>query len=379
MVTSEVTAQAFYPGYLAYLREHGWAVSLVASSKGRLLDLASREGIVAYDLPMRRDPAPVRDVVSLVRAIRLLTKLRPEVVVASTPKAGLLGMIAARVTGVPVRVYQVWGLRLETERGMQRAMLTFLERVAARLATQVVANSPSLATALADAGIARDATVVGAGSVSGIDLERFDPANPDIPEIDSETRAALDAEGAGFRVGYVGRIHRDKGVEVLLAAAESCAASGLPVTLIIVGPPEDRAMEKRLRDSDAAGVRVIRVGSVADPRPYFLAMDVHCLPTRREGMPTVVLEASALGVATITTDATGARDSVIDGVTGLVVPVDDVDALADAIRALAANPTLRASLGSGARAHVIEHFDRPRVFALQAANLEAQRADRQLS
>lgn len=367
IVTSDVSASAFYRGYPAYLRSQGWDVVLIASSTGLLQPLAEEEGVTAVSLPMRRDPAPLHDLVSLLRVIRLLRRLKPAVLVAATPKASLLGMLAARILRVPVRVYQLWGLRLETERGARRTLFRLLETMTVRSATVVVANSPSLAQAMRSEGIAGTYVVLGSGSATGLDLDRFDRSAA-MPEVDASSRAFLDREPEAFTVGFVGRINRDKGIETLLEAAAIVLAGGVRLRLLIVGPTESADLEAKVAEAGAR-LPIHRAMSVSDPRPYFLAMDVHCLPTLREGFPNVVLEAAALGVPTVTTDATGARDSVVDGVTGMIVPTGDAAALAAALIRCAESPELTARLASAARQRVVDEFDQRRVWALHESFL----------
>jgi glycosyltransferase involved in cell wall biosynthesis len=374
MVTNEISASTFYRGYLTFLRERGWEVSVVASSNGTLHELGRREGVATHDLQMRRNPSPAADIVSLFRAIALLLELRPEIVVAATPKAGLLGMISAWVTRVPVRVYQLWGLRLETERGLRRVIFTILETIAARLATQVVANSASLAKAAERMHIAKDIVVLGAGSSHGVDLQYFSRCNAEMPEPQADVVDFFRRNASVVTIGYIGRVNKDKGIVTLVHAAEICARAGLHVNLMVVGPEEDRALEELLASSKASGVSVLRVGPVEDTRPYFLLMDVLCLPTLREGFPNVVLEAAALGIPTITTRATGAIDSVLHDVTGVLVDVGDAAQLAAAMSKLATDAALRKRLGQSAKRRAINSFSDTVVFSLQEQNLQNQRA-----
>jgi glycosyltransferase involved in cell wall biosynthesis len=380
MVTDEITAVTFLRGYLGFLHRSGWDVSVVASSTGRLEELALAEGVSALNLPMRRNPAPIKDLISLGGAIHILLSVRPEVVVSATPKAGLIGMIAARLTGVPVRIYQIWGLRLETEGGIRRKLFLLLERIAARLATQVVANSESLADEIRRLGISAGPVVLGSGSSHGVDLNHFSREAKDLAQGDIPDLAALGMRKGEFTVGYVGRVHHDKGVATLLSAVQALSKNGRKVNLLVVGPAEDASLERELEASCTENLRIISIGAVADTRPYFLLMDVHCLPTRREGFPNVVLEAASLGVATITTCATGARDSVIQGRTGLIVAVDDTAELAEALERIASDPPFGVALGNAARAHVTQNFAHEKVFALQELNLHtARRAARNSS
>lgn len=369
IVTNEISAITFYRGYLRFLRERGWHVTLVASGSQRLLELAQEEGVDVQLLPMEREPAPFRDLRSLCSAIRLLRALSPSVLVFATPKASLIGAVAGRLTRVPVRVYQLWGLRLETTKGLGRRVFTVLEKITTRCSTHVVANSRSLADEAVALGIATHVTTLGEGSSHGVDIERYAPARIAEHEV---PQAVSDRIGGLPVVGYIGRVHRDKGVDVLLDALEIVRSRGLAVALLIVGPNEDSALAARIDDSPDDGLVIVSAGGVDDVRPYLNRMDFLCLPTYREGFPNVVLEAAAAGRATITTTATGARDSVIDGETGLLVTPGDALGLADAIEQLLNDEGRRATLGENARLRVEQHFRQVDVFGQQEAFLNDQ-------
>jgi glycosyltransferase involved in cell wall biosynthesis len=370
VVTAEVTATTFYRGYLAYLRGLGWDVSLIASSEGGLDEFGESEGVAVFHVPMRREPSPLNDFISLIRLVRAIGRLKPDAVVTATPKAGLLGTFAALLLRVPVRVYQLWGIRLETESGIKRSILKRLESSSIRFSTQVVANSASLGRRADELGLLGDKRVVvlGPGSSHGVDIQRFS-ADASIPPVDSATRAFLSQDPAAFIVGFVGRVHPDKGIETLLDALELCEREGLRVRLLVVGGFESDAVVDRVRMSP---VESHLVGAVSDTRPYLKVMDVHCLPTRREGFPNVVLEAAAMGLATIASDATGAVDSVLHEGTGLLFRTDDALDLATAVRRLAADTALRARLGANGRARARELYRQEKIWALQEENLRVQ-------
>jgi glycosyltransferase involved in cell wall biosynthesis len=363
IVTAEITATTFYRNYLAYLRSAGWDVSLIASSDGNLGAFGRSEGIHVVDVPMRREPSPVSDVMSLIRLFLAIKKLRPEVVVTATPKAGLLGTIAARMARVPVRVYQLWGLRFETETGVKRSVLKTLESWSIGFSTQVVANSASLARRARDLGLMGRTPVVvlGPGSSHGVDLDRFS-SDAEIPPVDSATSNFIAHNPAALVVGFVGRVHPDKGIHTLLEALEICRQQGLDLRLLVVGAFESDRVVADLRQS---AIATHLVGGVADTRPYLQCMDIHCLPTRREGFPNVVLEAGAMGLVTIASDATGAVDSVINGHSGLLFRTDDSHDLAAALELLGSKPELRRRLGAQARAHVQATFSREVIWGLQ--------------
>ncbi|MFE6995718.1 glycosyltransferase family 4 protein [Microbacterium sp. NPDC057659] len=366
VVTAEVTARLFMRGYVEFLSRSGYEVMLVADDLSALREPLFERGVRAMSLPMSRDPAPLRDLVSLIRMASLIARARPDAVVYATPKASLLASIAARVLGVPLRVYELWGIRFETARGAARALYRGIERVIATCSTVVVANSASLAARAAEFGItgADHVIVLGEGSSHGVDSKHFSPL-AEVPEIDEATAAFL-AEHEGITLGFVGRLHPDKGIDTLMAAASRLAEQGEDVRVLLVGGAEGAAVEF------PPGVAVHLTGEVMDVRPYLGVFDVLVLMSRREGFPNVVLEAASMEVPAIVSDATGCVDSVIDGVTGYVVPTGDVDALGSVITELAGDPVALRALGVAARRRAVKTFDPEHVWRLSEEHLRSQ-------
>ncbi|MGH3974295.1 MAG: glycosyltransferase family 4 protein [Pseudonocardiaceae bacterium] len=359
MVTSHITAGAFLPGLLQHFSLAGWNVTVI-SSPGEGLDRLSRlDGVHVLSLPMHRDPAVISDLKALIRLGRALRNIAPEVVLTATPKASLLGTVVARTSKVPLVIHLMWGLRSETLRGPRRALVLAFETVATRFSHRVIANSRSLAAELVRLRMVppRRLTVLGAGSANGVDTSRFrsrlESASPGKETICSR----LDGLGPGPVIGFVGRINPDKGVGVLLEAVEKLWLAGHSFRLLLVGVTEDSSLADRIADARARGRPVLLLQNEEDVLPLFQAMDIHCLPSLREGFPTVCLEASACGLPTVTTDATGAVDSVIPGITGLVVHKNDVESLAHGLRTLLVDHDMRIRLGAAAREWIEREFD----------------------
>ncbi len=365
-VTRSGTAKTFYRGYLGYLKEKGWLPTIVADRADVLQEFARSEGVSWHAISMRRDPNPLADIKSFVDWYIYLRSSQPDVLVAATPKASFLSIVAGRLAGVPVRVYQIWGLRLETETGFRRYVLRLFERLTISQATTVVCNSHSLAAAVKQEGVMgrRVATVLGEGSSHGVDLEKFAP-DANIPPLPEATVDFLARERDSFKVVFVGRIQEAKGIITLLDALKILdERTGTPVAAIIVGGTESETAGAAVAQA-AATLRVHNVGQTPDPRPFMLAADVLCLPSRREGFPNVVLEANSLGVPAIVTDATGCVDSVVHEETGLIFPVGDPEALADAIECLRDHPDTLRHMSHAARHRMVTHFDRRVIWELQ--------------
>ena len=369
LVTSEDTALAFLSGYVRFLVGRGWRVIVGANSPtGQLVEMANSAGAEALHVAWEREPAPLSDARALLHLTGQLRTMRPDLVVTATPKAGLIGTLAAFMAGVRPRVYQLWGLRLETSTGAVRVILGILEWLSIRISTVCVANSQSLARRAEELRLAPKGSikVLGRGSSHGVNVDYFSP-DAEVT-LDSGTQAFLDDRRADLTVVFVGRLHPDKGIDTLLRALAVCAGQGTAVRTIIVGP--DEGFDPNRYIAGLPQDRIHLTGNVSDVRPYVLACDVLCLPSLREGFPNVVLEAAALGKPAVVSDATGVVDSVIDGETGRLFPTGDAHALAARFIELAADPSSVSRMGAAARSWANHNFPQEHIWDLQATLLD---------
>ena len=348
-------------GRLRTLREAGFRVTLVSSPGALLTRTAAQEGVESVAIPMRRGMAPAADLLSLLRLCWLLWRLKPEMTEFSTPKAGLLGSVAAMLCGVPSRVYLLRGLRLETSTGIKRCILLAAERVASACSHVVLCNSESLRNQALALRVASEdkLRLLGSGSSNGVDVERFSPGPGTL-------RARLGLPPDAPVVGFVGRLTRDKGLPELVEAFDAILAARPQAHLLLVGwfDASEDALGSALRSRIKNHPHIHMTGYVADTAPYYRAMDVMVLPTWREGFPNVVLEAAASGIPVVTTLCTGSRDAVLPEVTGLLIPPGYPVAISEAVLQLLRSPKRRCRMGLAARAWVLDHYVNGRVLGL---------------
>lgn len=365
-VTSDVSFRLLH-GQPAYLAERGWVVHVVSggdSGDSPESRLGPSPRVTFHQVPMVREPAPLADLRSLVGWARLLRRLRPDVVCLGTPKASLVGLLAARMVGVPARIYLIRGLRYETEQGVRRALLLRLERLAAGCATHVVSVSASVRQVALDDGVARRTgiDVLGSGSSNGVVV----PTDDEIGERRRRGLRALLALGLDPSrpvVGFVGRLTPDKGLHTLVEAFARLHRGGSEAQLLVLGANEAPAYARQVRHALAAsGAPHAFAGHVSGPEDLTSVMDVLCLPSHREGLPNVCLEASAMGLPVVTTTATGNRDAVRDGSTGALFPAGDAIRLSEVLQAMLADPVGARAMGAAGRAWMRTDFARPEVW-----------------
>ena len=307
-----------------------------------------RESVQTIGIPMEREISPIKDFVALVRLIRLFRRLRPDAICAGTSKASLLGLMAARIVRVPARIYMLHGLRLETSHGVKRWILAQVEKLTSFCAHRVMCISPSLREAYAKMKLAprEKLYVLGHGSSNGVNPARFLPT-PEMRRQTAELRSAWEVTEETPLIGFLGRFVKDKGVTDVIDAFDLVLKECPQVRLLMVGefesgdPVPDSYVERIKTDK-----RIIWPGFADEPGAYYLAMDVLAFPTYREGFGNVAIEAGMASKPVVVYNATGAVDTVRDGVTGMVVPLRDHVALAKALLAYVKDKDLRLRHGA---------------------------------
>lgn len=359
IITTVPTTLNFFRGQVGFLKERGFMVHAVSSPGDELQEFGRREGVPVHAVVMPRAVTPLQDLPALLRLVRLFRGLRPTIVHAHTPKGGVLGVLAARLAGVPLVVYTIHGLPFVRARGLKKWLLWLSELASCRGAHQVLAVSQAMRRQALAHGLcpSHKIEVLGPGSINGVDAEgRFNPDRFPDP-VRKQLRASLGIPAEAVVVGFVGRIVRDKGIEELALAWKELRRHYPHLYLVLVGREEPQdPISHGAREILTSDSRVRWTGSVADPAPYYAIMDLVVLPTHREGFPVVPLEAAAMGLPVITTTVDGCPEAVVDGVTGLLVPPRDVPSLTRTLEILVSDDKFRKRLGTAGRKRVFDTF-----------------------
>lgn len=347
-----LAARAFLGGQIKALSAH-YSVDLavnLAAGQDALGDIPAHARVIA--VPIERRVRWLADLAALLRLFLLFRRARYAAVSSITPKAGLLALLAATAARVPLRIHIFTGQVWATRRGWRRGLLKCADRLMARLATHVLADSQSQRAFMASEGIApaEKILVLGAGSICGVDGERF---RPDAARR-ATVRRELNVAEAAVVFLFLGRLNRDKGVLDLASAFAALDHSA--AVLLVVGPDEAGLREAMVARLGDAGERVRFVDYTERPEDYMAAADVFCLPSYREGFGMVVIEAAACGVPAIASRIYGVTDAVEEGVTGLLHPPGDVAALRQTMMLLAVDAPRRAALGQAARERALRRF-----------------------
>lgn len=319
-------------GQLRFMSENGYKVIGVSSGGEALVDVKNNEGVETVAIEMTRTISPTKDLKALIKLICLFQKEKPKIVHTHTPKAGLLGMMAAKITGVPHRLHTVAGMPLLVAKGNKRKLLDFIEKLTYSCATKVYPNSYGLEKIILENKYtsSQKLKVIGKGSSNGIDTSFFDPAL--VSQTQRQTlRRSLGIRDDDFIYLFVGRIVKDKGINELVHSFKNINKKHPNTNLVLVGSferdldpllPETEELIDRHSNIHAVGYRP----NVID---YFAFADVLTFPSYREGFPNVVMQAAAMQLNCIVSNINGCNEIIKEGENGWIVPVKNTEILED--------------------------------------------------
>nr|WP_256534272.1 glycosyltransferase family 4 protein [Lewinella sp. JB7] len=348
------------------MRDHGFRVVSVAGddrmAPGQTFSWPH------FEAPLTRRMTPWQDVRAIIQLITLMRQLRPDIVHTHTPKAGLLGMLAARFTGVPIRIHTLGGLPLVTARGSRRVLLWLAEKVTGYAAQHIWANGPTLLDDVRRMGLypKNKLEMVADGSSNGIDLRYFSSLSVSDHRI-SAARKAFSYSPAASYLLYVGRLVHDKGIDELVSSFAQLVKKRPQLKLLLIGPLEEERDEEKLlpttRRIIESNPAIVHLHWTDDVPAFMYAADLLVFPSHREGFPNVLLQAGAMELPIVCSDVPGNIDIVDHRSTGLVFPARNGPALLDAIENALTHPEQMKRMAVKLRQIIENKFDRNHIHA----------------
>lgn len=369
ITTVPLSLKVLLKGQLRFMASNGFDVKGVSSEGEELKEVRENEGIVMKAINMSRKITPFQDLKSLWEMWNFLRKEKPQIVHTHTPKAGIIGMLAARLAGVPHRLHTVAGLPLMEATGIKRKILNFVEKLTYSSATRVYPNSKGLYDFILQNNFTQSnkLKIIGNGSSNGINTTFFSPEQ--VTETERVAlREKLNIQPDDFVFVFVGRIVSDKGInELIKAFSELQTADNNELTgikLLLVGGlesdldplnPETLAEINQNKD-------IISVGFQQDVRPFFAISDALVFPSYREGFPNVVMQAGAMGLPSIVSDINGCNEIIVEGENGLIIPSKNVEKLKEKMLTLAKDENLYAKLKENSRRMIESRYEQSVVW-----------------
>ncbi|WP_025739898.1 glycosyltransferase family 4 protein [Aquimarina pacifica] len=352
-------------GQLKFMTQYYSVIGVSSDGDGHLDKVSKREGVEVIPVEMTRKITPLQDLKAVYQLYKIFKKHKPDIVHSHTPKAGTLSMLAAKLAGIPHRLHTIAGLPLLEATGNKRKLLDVVEKITYSCATMIYPNSFGLEQIIIDNGYTKrnKLRVIANGSSNGIDTSHFDPSLYS-EEDNLSLRNELKIDPEDKVVVYVGRLVKDKGINELIAAFKKISQENSKVKLLLVGIREnhlDPLLPETEKEIDT-NKSIVFAGWQNDVRPYFSISDILAFPSYREGFPNVVMQAAAMGLASIVTDINGCNEIITDGLNGKIIPVKNSEILYSSINELIDNKELRDTLASNARDSITSRYERKLVW-----------------
>ena len=313
-----------------------------------------------YEVSLTRTITPLKDLRATIQLRKIIKREKINIVHTHTPKAGLIGMLAAFLAGTKIRLHTVAGLQFSETSGIRKKILIAFEKLTYKLAHQVMPNSQGVYNYIVQNNLCKPGKLkmLANGATIGLDLNKYRRT----PEIDDEAeriKETSNISSADFVCCFIGRITKQKGIEELITAFQEIFAVHANVKLILLGRYEQHLdpIGEKFINYIQSNPRVIHFGFQTDIRPYLAMSNLFVFPSYREGLPNVVLQAGSFNLPCVVTDIPGSNEIIQNEYNGLIVPAKDIDSLKNAVVRLIQDEQLRLSMSERAREAVVKKYD----------------------
>jgi len=366
ITTVPLSLEKLLEGQLTFMNKH-YEVIAISADKERLERFGRDNGVRTFWVEMTRAITPVKDLKAVWKLYRYFKKEKPLIVHTHTPKAGIVGMLSAKLAGVPYRLHTVAGLPLLEATGTKRKILDLVEKLTYSLATKIYPNSKGLEEIILKEKFTAEnkLKIIGKGSSNGIDTKYFDPDKFTI-EDKREIKIQIGIPLEDFVFLFIGRLVSDKGINELVAAFDALYNKKPEISLLLIGPLEEDLdpLKPETLELIEDHPKIYTTGYVTDVRPFLAVGEVLTFPSYREGFPNVVMQAGAMNLPALVTNINGCNEIIEDGKNGIIVPVKDMNSLYQAMRSMLTESVFRDELSRRARSEICKHYEREEFWEL---------------
>jgi len=363
ITTVPLSLKLLLAGQMKFMKEHGWDV-LMISSDGREVQQVIRSEEVRHEVvSFTRQITPFQDLVCIWKLIQLFKREKPDIVHTHTPKAGLLGMIAAKFAGLNIRIHTIAGIPYMAAEGRRRGLLEKVEKWTYDYATEVWPNSEGLKSFVLEQQLCPESKlrIIGKGSSNGVDLSKFNREVLKENHLVAATMRILPGED-DFIILAVGRLVKDKGIQELVDAfLESKIASMSKLVLLGSYEQELDPLSPELIQTIESNPRIVQIDWSDHVAHYMALSDLLVHASHREGFPNVLLEAGAMQLPIICSDIIGNRDIITQQKTGLIFPVKDKEVLKEAMEFAFVKREKMTNMATSLFTEIIENYDRRKI------------------
>lgn len=364
ITTVPISLDKLLSGQLAFMSQF-YKIVAISSDEEYLNKVGAKESVEVYPIEMTRQITPIKDLVAVIKLYFYFKKHKPFIVHTHTPKAGTVGMIAAKLAGVPNRLHTIAGLPLLEATASKRRLLNFVEKVTYYSATKIYPNSGGLHDIIVKENFCsvEKLKVIANGSSNGIDTSFFNSEKYTVNEIES-LRVRTGITKNDFVFIFVGRLVSDKGINELIVAFKELSKEFENAKLLLVGPLEtdlDPLLPETLIEIEQ-NKAVLSLGYQNDVRPYFAVANALVFPSYREGFPNVVMQAGAMGLPSIVSNINGCNEIIIESHNGTIIPVKNAAAICNAMKKMMSDVDYYINLKKNSRKRIIENYEQSVVW-----------------
>ncbi|MDN4166624.1 glycosyltransferase family 4 protein [Cytophagales bacterium LB-30] len=348
-------------GQLGFMNQFFEVVGITSPDEKHFVACGEREGIRMIPVPMQRTISPLKDLVALWHLFWIFKREKPSIVHTHTPKAGLLGLLAAKLANVPIKMHTVGGMPLTEVHGAKKKLLILMEGLTYACADRVYPNSFGLNEIILKHKLCSKAKlkVLANGSSNGVNTEYFSPfIYSDTPQYLEGLRNVLGIAAEDFVFLFVGRLAKDKGIVELVEAFKRVYQEHTHAKLLLIGPYEqsNSILPENTRNEISNHPAIMAPGRFDDVRPYYALSQVYVFPSYREGFPNSLMEAGAMGLPIIASDINGCNEIVEHNKNGLLISPKSINSLFDAMIECLENEEFLKHLKGQSRKFILDNF-----------------------